>query len=296
MHEATGKGVVSGKRALDTMPADYLRSSEYSLVGSRIPERAALTRAPMLRKAMPYLSRGALGLGLAGTAYGASKDPDVLGGSAGAAAGILGADHLARKLYKPGDIARKMPGVRDVLETAMVDSPDVLSTRGAVGKYVSKRLPLILAGGAAGYLGMKAIRKGVKRRLEAQEPTEKVGFAVSEYSGSLGEGRFTNYASHLPPFRNPMLRQSSAVNEELAMAQKEMHKKDKSFSPLAKLSAMRDELSKLNAVQSPEAQIAKSQKVGAPRLSAPPGPSVAQIVKPVGYGRPAPGATKPGTL
>lgn len=42
----------------------------------------------------------------------------------------------------------------------------------------------------------------------------------------------------------------------------------------------------------PASRLAKSQMVGGARLSAPPGPSVAQIAKPVGYGQPIAGAIK----
>lgn len=126
--------------------------------------------------------------------------------------------------------------------------------------------------------------------------TAKLAFAVSQYSGTMGPSKFVNYASGQVPFRNPMLRNAGASNEELAMAQKEMKKKTKGWTPLTKVSAMLDELAKLNAIQSPEAQITSSQKVGAPKTTAPPGPSIAQIAKPVGFGRPQPGATKSGAI
>lgn len=61
---------------------------------------------------------------------------------------------------------------------------------------------------------------------------------------------------------------------------------------VARAAAMRDELAKLNAVQSPEAQITRSQKVGENKLTTK-GPSVQMLAKPVGFGTPQPGAIKP---
>lgn len=61
---------------------------------------------------------------------------------------------------------------------------------------------------------------------------------------------------------------------------------------LKKQASMADELMKLNAISSPQGQLGKTQRIGAPKVTAPPGPSIHQIAKPVGFGRPAPGATK----
>jgi hypothetical protein len=45
----------------------------------------------------------------------------------------------------------------------------------------------------------------------------------------------------------------------------------------------------------PAGRLANSKRIGAPRVTPPPGPSIAQISKPVGYGKPAAGAAK-GTI
>ncbi len=42
----------------------------------------------------------------------------------------------------------------------------------------------------------------------------------------------------------------------------------------------------------PATRLAKARAARAPRVTAPPGPSVAQVAKPVGYGRPTAGAVK----
>jgi hypothetical protein len=49
---------------------------------------------------------------------------------------------------------------------------------------------------------------------------------------------------------------------------------------------------KLGSMTTPAGALAHAKAVGAPRASAPPGPSIAQVAKPVGFGRPAPGALK----
>lgn len=140
---------------------------------------------------------------------------------------------------------------------------------------------------------------------EVAPPGMKVAFTTSQYSGPLGPGGRVQYAGIVPPFRKPQFKQAGPDEEELARLQKEQNAKDP-FTPLAKvakesthrteknkLSSMRDELAKLNAIQSPEAQITKSQKVGLPKTTNPPGPSIQQVSKPVGFGKPLAGATKP---
>lgn len=140
---------------------------------------------------------------------------------------------------------------------------------------------------AAKYL-LDQIGKPKQRVLNPAPPNEKYhvkqssgylkqAFAVSQYSGDLGPGRFVNYASHIPPFTHPPVKTAGPPSEDKGKK---------------KMSAMRDELAKLNAIASPEAQLHKAQQVGSIKVTAPPGPSIHQIAKPVGFGRPAPGATK----
>ncbi len=109
----------------------------------------------------------------------------------------------------------------------------------------------------------------------AKVPLSKVGFAPSAYSGPLSDGNSTKYTSYIPPFKNPPVKTAGPPSE----------KKIKS-------AAMLDELCKLNGIISPKSQLNKTLKVGAPKASKPPGPSIQQIAKPIGYGRPQPGATK----
>lgn len=61
----------------------------------------------------------------------------------------------------------------------------------------------------------------------------------------------------------------------------------------AKTAAMRDELVKLNGMATtPGGKLYQAQAVGSVKVTAPPGPSIADQSKPVGYGTKQPGATK----
>lgn len=111
----------------------------------------------------------------------------------------------------------------------------------------------------------------------------KQAFTESQYSGGTGEGPLRNYESHIPPFVNPPIKTSGPPSEDQGKRK-------------SKTAAMVDELCKLNAVTSPLSQLTKVQKIGAPKASAPPGPSIQQVAKPMGFGRPQPGATKSGAI
>jgi len=60
-----------------------------------------------------------------------------------------------------------------------------------------------------------------------------------------------------------------------------------------KTAAMLDELIKLNGMAAtPPSKLYQTQRVGAPKATAAPGPSIAQMAKPVGFGMPLPGTAK----
>lgn len=86
----------------------------------------------------------------------------------------------------------------------------------------------------------------------------KTGFAVSQYSGPLSYGRFKQ-ESYIPPFSAPALK----VSEK-----------------------------KASSALTPAGRLASTAGVGQPKMGAPPGPSIAQLTKPKGFGTPMPGATK----
>lgn len=122
-------------------------------------------------------------------------------------------------------------------------------------------------------------------RANAPVPKYRVkrAFTESEYSGGLGPGRL-NYFNY-----GPMDKVSGPPGDA-------GKKKEKKSCGYPKMASMSTELCKLNAVMSPSSQLTKTQRVGAPKVSAPPGPSVQQVSKPIGFGRAQPGATKSGAV
>ena len=107
----------------------------------------------------------------------------------------------------------------------------------------------------------------------------KMAFAVSQYSGVRGPGKLDYTPSDMkyagPPGERGTKRKSCGAT---------------------KMAAMADELAKLNGVaMTPKGKLRQSQMVGAPKVTAPPGPSISELSKPVGFGTKAPGAVK-GTI
>jgi hypothetical protein len=108
-------------------------------------------------------------------------------------------------------------------------------------------------------------------------------FPESQYSGGTSIGGQLVYTNIIPPFKNPPVKTAGPPPPT---------KK----AEITKMSAMRDELMKLNAVNAITigGRAAQARKVGMPKTTAPPGPSIGDIAKPVGYGEKIPGATKTG--
>lgn len=314
MDKATGRGVVPGKTAKDVMPADFLRSTEYELVGSKIPSRSKYTAShEAIRKARPVLSRALLGAGMAGTAYGASEDPAVLGGVAGAAGSTVGGTLLANKLLGEEASERALPAFGNLMRAG----DESLAT--TVGKLVTRRVPLLVAGGGLGYLGAKKLLPGKEKKAyegfalsefagspewgtrylrpsympaysEPPVVTKVVGkkkhaFATSAFSGPLGGGRVP-LASHLPGFSAPPVKTAGPPSEDREEERSKLDSNDDEHQKEL------PNISKAAGVISPRSQLTKAQRVGAPKATAPAGPSIAQIAKPIGFGRPHPSAIK----
>lgn len=133
----------------------------------------------------------------------------------------------------------------------------------------------------AGYL-LGNIAKPKKRELGAKPPNPtfevdkaasclsllKNAFTVSQYSGDLGPEGSLKYTSSIPPWRQPPLR--------TALPQGKLKKAESALTPAGRLQ--------------------ETQSVGLPKTTAPPGPSISAISKPVGYGKPLPGTTKFATV
>jgi hypothetical protein len=163
LHEATGgkRQVVPGKRAQDIFPTDFSRSEAYETVGSRTPSK--YTKSLLRRRLTPYLSRGALGVGLAGGTYAVSQDPAVAGSAAGVGAGAL----LSGKLIK------KNPTAIGVLEEAMAggEAGGKWNKWGRLKRWSGVKAPLVAAGGALGYLGARKAMKAFRGKEEGGAPS-----------------------------------------------------------------------------------------------------------------------------
>jgi len=110
--------------------------------------------------------------------------------------------------------------------------------------------------------------------LYGDETEEKVGFATSQYSGTLG-GMPRQQPQQLPGWVEPPTTTKVSTPPKVPMPGKVQ-------TPRVKTSS----------IVSPAGQLAKAQKVGKLKTTAPPGPSIAQVTKPIGFGRVMPGAAK----
>jgi hypothetical protein len=108
----------------------------------------------------------------------------------------------------------------------------------------------------------------------------KMAMAVSQFSGTLGGGTRDIYRPSDVKYGGPP-------------PPEERGKKTKKSCGYSKMAAMADELAKLNGVATtPKGKLYQSQRVGSPKVTAPAGPSISELSKPVGYGTKAPGAVK----
>jgi len=127
-----------------------------------------------------------------------------------------------------------------------------------LGSYAARAAML---GGVA--LGAGTLRRVARDKQRETQPKVKEGFTRSEFSGDMNPPSM-KYHSSLPPFTAPPLKTAGPPSEK--------QKKAGLFSPASQLS--------------------KAKSVGTLKMGPPPGPSIAQIAKPVGFGKPLPGATK----
>lgn len=150
LKDVAGKDVVPGTPAKYTMPADFLRSEEYELVGAHTPTQA---KSRLARTVVPYAARGALGLGLAGATYAATENPEV----AAVPAGMLAGNYAAQAALGP----ERMPKVLPKLLNPIAHRPANFSLRshlGDVAKQVATHnlAPMAVGGGLA-YGAMRAL-------------------------------------------------------------------------------------------------------------------------------------------
>ena len=157
----------------------------------------------------------------------------------------------------------KRAGVKDVIFKALRGGRKLPSEEEAFDEFAS----------IAAQQGDISVEEA-KKNLRAQE---KKAFAVSQYSGTLGGGTRDIYRPSDAKYGGPPPMEGEGKKK-------------------SKVDAMADELAKLNGVATtPAGKLYQSQRVGAPKMTPPPGPSISELSKPVGYGTKAPGAVK-GTI
>jgi hypothetical protein len=157
-----GVKVIRGKRPQDVMPADFLRSTEYELVGSRLPNVKMTPEMQRLRALSPYLSRAALGAGAAGATYLATEDPPAAAIPVGAIAGNLAAEKAMPHLFKKyqGErgkalLEKEMPSTFDTFMELLNSSNKYRSK--ILKNFTLRRLPGIAAGAGLAYGGVKGL-------------------------------------------------------------------------------------------------------------------------------------------
>jgi len=129
----------------------------------------------------------------------------------------------------------------------------------------------------------------------------KVGFQTSQYSGPLGPGRMQYRNSMGMPGPSSFASQEFTTNPgaklsgpppdeegELPTAKKA----SVANAVLFAMGALGAWQVKHAAPMTPAGRLSSTQQVGAPRVTAPSGPSISQVSKPAGYGHALPGTTK----
>lgn len=176
--EATGKRVVPGKASQDIFPTDFLRSSEYELVGSHVTPETRALEGTLRRKLAPWLLRAGLGTALGAGTYAATEDPSILAAAGGAYAGnkLLDTaftsetlrDKLPERVLKhlPVDAYDKYPTLWEAAETALSTERNTPSGRALMSNLLKRRLPAIALAGGMGYGAGKLLEKGVEAARE----------------------------------------------------------------------------------------------------------------------------------
>lgn len=203
----------------------------------------------------------------AGLATGASEDKRVR------MAGVLApaALHLPELGYEAG---ASILGLRNLRRSGTSRKQLLAAAKGlapAFGTYLGMTGSTVAAGG---------VGSGIARLIDEEDgQPKKVAFQMSQYAGASGLPPM-RYASGIPAWREPPVKTAGPPPQKV--------NEDGITTRRGKTAGV---LKRAN-IASPASQLAKNQQVGAPRLTAPPGPSIAQISKPVGFGKPMSGATK----
>lgn len=221
-------------------------------------------------------------------AWGASETVDLVKGAFATSAysADLGPWNIPQKSFQPGF---RLPNLRKAVQHEpqqiktsgagdVIDSIDYYAERPDVPYSVPLRTAFGGLVGATG--GASAAMLAGKHPLVGAVPGAAVIGALSyagtkkmnerlkqkEAAGAPTRGGFL-MSSEVPPFRAPQLR--AAVQKQPQQI-----------------------VTKLSSATTPLGRLTASKRVGLPKVSAPPGPSIAQVAKPVGFGKPMPGALK----
>lgn len=127
------------------------------------------------------------------------------------------------------------------------------------------------------------------RRQDERRGDTKLAFAVSSFSGPLSMGRFKQESSQ--PGRNTAEPLKVAEFGEYC-GDHELAEGTRFKQESAQPARRRPHLKVASSAITPAGRLASAKSVGLPKVTTPPGPSIAQQVKPIGFGKPLPGATK----
>lgn len=183
MADVVGERVHPNKAPNRTLPADFLRSqSGYTPVGATNNFGSVLKNRALARG----LFRGGVGAGMAGTAYGVYKEPELGAGIAGA----LAAPPLLQHLYVNEQLGRNAGmDIDDIANMARDKLPTMMDTAATVGyknqasdairkNFLRRSLPLAALGGLGAYGAAKGVHtladKAIARwrRGKESEPTK----------------------------------------------------------------------------------------------------------------------------
>lgn len=210
------------------------------------------------------------------------------GGAVGALGGAVGGAALGRKLIggAPGTIAGLVGGY-------------VAGSR--VGKEVGSELDIRKNAFALSPFAGQPAQNPPGMRLASPAPpvtvpalAVKEAFQTSQYSGPLSQGGF-KMTSGIPPFKSPAMTKVEPTAEQPWMTGGE--KTGGIRERLLRLAERRGEkiAGGMNTAldsMGPAGRLTQTQRVGAPKTTGVAGPSIADIAKPTGFGKPMAGATK----
>jgi hypothetical protein len=181
-------------------------------------------------------------------------------------------DAASRHAQSKTEPARK--AARKLKQLAVKEDHNVGRTQGA------------LAGAAA--LGAASDAKGIHDRVKESGVGVGAGMSTSQYSGPLSYGSF-KMTSGIPAFRRPAM----TKNDDSLEGAGWMTGQNKESTAQALVSLFGKEAAMgATGAMSPAASLKATQRVGGPKVTGFAGPSIADISKPQGFGKPLPGAQK----